>query len=92
MRKAYLLIYNSAAATRGQVNAFLDACEGVITWRFDIDNRYYVISELDATDIYRSFRGTFPRGRVFITEISSSNRQGWITERSWGLIKKKGLE
>jgi hypothetical protein len=89
MRKAYLLVYNDALGTRGLVKAWADTSKTVITWRFDLPNCFYLISEASAAELSEELTSEFgTRGRWIVTEISD-NRQGRLPPESWYLIRHK---
>ncbi len=88
MRKSYLLVYSNSLGTRDQVKNCLSSIKEVLTWRFDMPNSFYIISENSADEIARSIRNTLGKGRFILTEISS-NKQGWLPSESWYLINNK---
>jgi hypothetical protein len=89
MRKAYLLAYSSTLGTQDEVKECLNTLPQVITWRLDLPNAIYIISEEEAltlAELIRKCRGG--KGRFIITEIPS-NSNGWLTPESWFLIQNK---
>lgn len=88
MKKAYLLVYSDSLGSRNAVKECLSAIESVITWRYDMPNCFYIISERTAAEIYIEIKGYLGNGRFLITEISD-NRQGRLTRDSWNFIKFK---
>jgi hypothetical protein len=89
MRKVYLFVYSSTVASREDINNFLNTCGMVVSWRYDINNSYYILSDYSAADLSSEIRSKFPKGRFIITEMSEHNRQGWLTKESWEFMKKK---
>lgn len=88
MRKAYMLIYSDSLGSRNEIRKCLNSLEVIDTWRYDMPNSFYVISEHSASEIAKEIRRLLGNGRFLLTEISD-NRQGWLTSQSWYLIKNK---
>jgi hypothetical protein len=89
MRKAYLFIYDAAVGTREEVKAIINGMASVKTWRFDMPNCFYVISEKLAAELYDEFvavNGT--KGRFMFIE-ASTNRQGRMLSDTWYLLTHK---
>ncbi len=82
--KNYLMVYSDTLGNRDFVNAILNRID--CDWRYDIDNCYYLKSELSADEITQNIL-RYARGRFLITEISS-NRQGILPKRTWEFLKK----
>lgn len=92
MRKAYLLVYSPSLGTRDQVKKCIKSLPDIITWRCDMPNSFYLISENEAKDISNAIHEYFGnKGRFLVTEISD-NRQGWLPSKTWYLIHKKDLK
>jgi hypothetical protein len=67
----------------------LNSISEVRTWRTDIPNCFYVVSEADAKALGNIIREkTGKSGRFIISEIQE-NRYGWLTNESWYFIKNK---
>ncbi len=88
MKKAYLLVYSDILASREQLKNCLTSIDEVYTWRYDMPNCFYLISEYSADEIAKSIRTYFGKGRFLITEISS-NKQGYLPKETWYLINEK---
>ena len=87
--KAYLLVYSDSLGTREQVKNCVSKIEEVHTWRYDMPNSFYIISEYSANEIAQSIRRVLGNNRFIVTEISVSNRQGWLPKETWHLINQK---
>jgi hypothetical protein len=90
MKKAYLFAFSNTLGTQKELENTLNSIPEVITWRYDMPNAFYVISNADAgvlSDAIRE-RTKNTNGRFIITEIPE-NRQGWLTNESWHLIRNK---
>lgn len=89
MRKSYLFTYNEVIGSREEVGKYLDSLSQIINWRYDIPNSFYLVSELSAdqiSDLILKF--TNKKGLFIVTEITS-NKQGWLPEKTWAVINKK---
>ena len=91
MRKAYLLAYSDAKVTRAQITNFLNASSLIITWRYDMPNSYYLISEHSAAEISAALREQLVPFRHLLVEINE-NYAGWLLSDSWYLIKQKKIK
>jgi len=89
MRKAYILVYSSNLGVRSVINECLNSLPEIETWRYDMPNSYYIISEYTASEIANAIRKKIPNGRFLVSEIET-NRQGWLSKDTWDFIKKKG--
>ena len=92
MRKAYLLAYSTTLGSRDEVKAVLNQLPEVLTWRYDMPNTFYIISEADAGALAKLIRAASgSKGRFIVTEITT-NRNGWLTPESWYLINEKRVK
>lgn len=89
MRKAYIFIYTDSLGTRDKIADYLSEIPEVVTWRYDMPNCFYIISNYDADEITDAISEEFDEGRFLITEITS-NSQGWLLPDTWDFINKKG--
>lgn len=89
MRKAYLLVYNDAAGSREKIKKWANDSPNILTWRFDLPNCFYLISELSADEISGDLAKTVGvGGRWLVLEIVE-NRQGRLPLESWYLMRNK---
>ncbi|MEA3258425.1 MAG: hypothetical protein U9Q93_00060 [Pseudomonadota bacterium] len=89
MRRAYLFLYDGVVGNREEMKAVLNRMSRVITWRFDIPNCFYVISQNSAQELYDEFishNGT--KGRFMFIE-PTANRQGQMLPDTWHLLTYK---
>ena len=89
MKRAYLLVYSATLGTREQVKTCLNELPEVITWRHDLPNAYYIISEADPrplAEAIRSCRGG--RGRFILVEVTES-KAGYLPSESWFFLRHK---
>ena len=88
MRKSYMLIYSDSLGSRDEVKDCLNSLSEVLTWRYDMPNSFYIVSDYTANQIAKSIQDSIGNGRFLVTEISS-NKQGWLPPESWYLINEK---
>ena len=89
MRKAYLFVYSDLVGTREQVRDILDTMPEVITWRYDLPNCFYIISEAAAETISEQFRAKRGDvGRWIFSEVTD-NKQGFLLKETWFLLNNK---
>ncbi len=89
-RKAYLLVYSDVFVAREQMKEWANSEPAVITWRYDLPNSFYLISEKSAQELSDSLMKRFGKIRFLITEVSG-NRQGYLPKDSWYLFRNKKL-
>ena len=88
MRKAYIFVYSDKLGTRDEVIKCLDNILEVHTWRYDMPNSFYIISDYSADEIAHSIHNFTGKTRFIVSEITS-NKQGWLSEETWFLINNK---
>ena len=89
MKKVYLLIYNDLLGSREEIKVVLNEIPEVSTWRYDMPNMFYIISEYSSKEIALKIREHFPiKGKFIITEITN-NYYGWLDSDSWYLLQNK---
>lgn len=91
MRKVYLLVYSDNNITREQITKFMNESDVIITWRYDMPNSYYFISEKMAKDVSIALRKSLFDFRHIIVEIEE-NYWGLLPNDTWHLIKNKRLK
>ena len=88
MSKVYLLVYSNACGSRDQIKAWAGTKPLVKTWRYDLPNAFYIVSDASANDLMQSLMNFIGRkGRFIITEIGS-NRNGLLPTDTWEFFKK----
>lgn len=87
MKKAYLLVYSDNIGDRASVKAIIDSIPGILNWRYDMPNCFYIISEKTAQELVNLIESKIHSAskRFFITEIST-NRQGYLPKDTWDFI------
>ena len=91
MRRAFLLAYSDAKISRKQITDFLNESSIIITWRYDMPNSYYIISEESASVISTELRTKITPFRHILVELDN-NYSGWLPKESWYLIQNKRLK
>lgn len=88
MRKAYILVYSDKLGTREEVKHCIDSIKEVYTWRYDMSNSFYIISDYSADQIATAIHDFTGKTRFLVSEITS-NKQGWLPDDTWYLINNK---
>ena len=89
MRKIYLFVYCDSSIYRTVVKAWADESELVSSWRYDIPNSIYLVSEASADELSAEVTANFgSRFRFLITEVSE-NRQGCMPADTWYFLLNK---
>ncbi len=91
MTRVYLLIYNNLLES-SLIKEWANRSELVTTWRTDLPNCFYLVSEASARALSNELRArTGKQGRYLISEVSE-NRQGFLPPETWYLFKNKQLK
>ncbi len=89
MKKSYLFIYSNTVGAREEVKNHLNTMQSVITWRFDMPNVFYIVSENSANEIAKEFESKAGTNGRFIFLEYNENAQGRLTSDSWHLLSNK---
>jgi hypothetical protein len=87
--KAYILVYSDLSGTRDQIKAWADSHDGIVHWRYDLPNTFYLISDLSAKDLAESFERSRGASTRFLIMETSENRQGRLPKETWHLLRHK---
>ena len=90
MRRSYLFAYSADLGNYDEVKGFLNQCEIVTTWRHEINNLFFIVSDNTASDISDYVRRYFQNDGTFIVSEFSNNSQGWLTQMGWTFLENKG--
>lgn len=88
-RKSFLFIYADDVGTRESLVEVLNDMRLVETWRYDMPNVFYLVSDADANTLAEQFeekRGA--EGRYLFIQCSS-DRQGRLPSETWYLLHNK---
>ena len=88
--RLYLLVLG-ATLNLEEVKNFVDGQECITDWFYSMPNSIFLVSGSVANDIYNLLRSRFNEGRMFITEVSPNNRQGWLPRDHWNRININNL-
>ena len=90
MNKSYLLVFNNDFGDREHLVKILDQCQTVMTWRYDMTNVIYIISQNSAFEISTELEKLNPPGssRYMVVEYNG-NAQGRATDETWFLLNNK---
>lgn len=92
MRNVYLLVYSETLGSREDVKKCINQIPEVLTWRYDLPNAFYLVSEQDAKTVANAITKCMGKhGRFILTEVSD-NRWGWLPNDTWHLLKNKKLK
>lgn len=89
MRKAYLFIYDNQVGEREKVKSTIETMSYVLTWRFDMPNMFYIVSEHSAEQLYQQFASINGTNGRFMFIEASTNRQGQMLPDTWYLLTHK---
>jgi hypothetical protein len=93
MNRPYLLVYSDTLGSRQEVKNYLNSMNEILTWRYDLPNSFYLVSDSNARVLAKRLRELAgDKGRFIITEISANDRGGWLTADSWYLINNHRLK
>lgn len=93
MKKVFLFVHNAGTEKRDYLARVLDQIPEIDTWRYDMTNCFYLVSESDATTIGSRIREktTTALGaaaaRFIVAEIG--DYWGYATEETWYLLANK---
>lgn len=86
MRNRIYIIVLGVGFIREELTKFLDTIVEVQDWFYSMPSSIFVVSSLGAEDLYQRIQAKFGQKRFFITELSQSNRQGWMPTEHWTKI------
>ena len=90
MRRVFLLTYSNTLGTREEIKKMIESNELIITWRYDLPNCFYIVSEESAKRIAESIRKLIPNG-YFIVTRADDEYWGWNNQETWYLFDNKKL-
>lgn len=91
--KTYALIYNNELGTRDEIKEFLDKRPEIVSWRYDLPNAFYLLSNKSADELYRVLDDglrTNKKSRLLICELNTENTQGWLPKETWTFLARSG--
>ena len=83
--RLYLLVLGATLDFEA-VKEFVDGQDCITDWFCSMPNSIFLVSSFSASEIYRLIRNKFKEGRLFLTEVSDGNRQGWLPRSHWAKI------
>ena len=90
MKRLYILLYSDDAGTREQMRDAVDACPLIYTWRYELPNSFFIVSESNATLIAMSLRGMRPAGQIIVAEVGP-DYWGYSSSATWYLFANKEI-
>ena len=88
MRRVFLFVYSDKVGTREQVKAAIEVNSNVLTWRYDLPNCFYLVSEVSAQTLAESIHKQLPLG-YFVISRADDDYWGWNNKETWYLFKNK---
>ena len=92
MRRSFILTYAKSLGTTEQVKEWADKSPLVITWRYEMWESIFLISEHSADKLCEDLIKTFGRNCRFIIceyEEDKGKCQGLLTPDSWHFLREK---
>lgn len=92
--KTYLLAFDvleSADATKAVKRLIKDSPDFPHWWNY-IPGVFLLTSEMNAEQIADEIRPVSDDANFIVLEIDPNNSQGWLPEKSWEWIKRRGRE
>lgn len=86
--RAYIVVFTPSYAERQRVQDFLDTVPEVTYWYACLPYCVFLTSTLSANELSDKFNSRFgtEHGNYIIME-ANSNRQGWMPENVWHLLR-----
>lgn len=81
----YLLVFGATLCLE-DVKKFVDQQDCITDWFCSMPNSIFLVTSSSANAVYQLVREKFSEGRLFITEVSPRNRQGWLPRSHWEKI------
>lgn len=57
-------------------------------WHYLPGNTYFVVSTLNANQLYNLIYPSIPLRHVMVMEVNPKNQQGWLVKEAWDWFKK----
>jgi hypothetical protein len=93
MRRVCMLVYSETLGSRAQVKAALNTIPEVLTWRYDLPNAFYFVTEHEPSRVSEALRTACGgKGRFLLTELVDGQYWGWLPAESWYFIKNKKVK
>lgn len=90
MNKSYLLVFSgNSSEMKDEIKETLNKMKLIKTWRTDMSNCFYIISEGTAQELYKEFESIRGKKGRFLFVEASPNRQGLLTPDTWYFLQNK---
>jgi hypothetical protein len=92
MKFSYIFVFGDDFPSENDVAEFVKNWTNITTWRKELPNTYFIVSEFSASRLYSDIEEHFSEkiGTFIISEYSG-NSQGRLHSRSWFLLNNKKL-
>lgn len=88
MSAVYLLVYSDTCGSREFVKRWVNSKPLITTWRYDLPNSFYLVSDSDVNVLTAELRKHCgSKGRFLITKLEK-DRNGFLPKETWAFIKK----
>ena len=90
MKRSYIFAYGQKLGSYKEIKTYLDKSKIIETWRHELPNIFFIVSEKSAEEISDRIRRRFKsRDLMHLVMEYTDNSQGWLSERSWHMLDKK---
>lgn len=93
MKRSFILTYSKSLGTADEVKAWATNSPFITTWRYEMWECFFLVSEHSADHICSDIRHHFgeTKGRYIVTEYSDdkSRCQGLLTPGSWYFLRNQ---
>ena len=90
MKHSYIFAYGRNLGSYDEIKTFLDKSKIIETWRHELPNIFFIVSEKGAEEISNHIRRRFKnRDLMHLVLEYTDNSEGWLSERSWHMLAKK---
>ena len=90
MKHSYIFAYGQKLGSYTEIRTFLDKSNIIETWRHELPNIFFIVSEESAEEISDRIRRRFKnRDLTHLVMEYTDNSQGWLSNRSWHMLDEK---
>ncbi len=90
MKRSYIFAYGPKLGGYDEIKAFLNGSNIIETWRYELPNIFFIVSNKNAEEISDHIRRRFKeRDLMHLVAEYTDNSQGWLSNRAWHMLDKK---
>ncbi len=87
--KSFIFVFSGGVPEREKLVKVLNQMPAIVTWRYDTEACFYLLSESTAIAIAKEIKRLYPGiGRHVVTQLGNEY-WGELTAASWHLLEKK---